>query len=92
MRIHSMALGSLLAGCALMLVSVSASAYRLQTKDGKTCSKDGTECQVYCTDDDHKGTLAGSMFWNGSVWTDGVKWDENQDTEAKLITAANKCS
>jgi hypothetical protein len=92
MRIHSMALGSLLVGIALLLVSVSASAYRLQTKDGKTCSKDGTECQVYCTDDDHKGTLAGSMFWNGSVWTDGVKWDENQDTEAKLITAANKCS
>ncbi len=92
MRIHSIALGGLLAGVALLLVSVPASAYHLQTKDGKDCSKDGTECQVYCTDDDHKGALAGSMYWNGSVWTDGVKWDKDQDVEAKKITAANSCS
>jgi hypothetical protein len=92
MRIHSIALGSLLVGVAMLLVSVPAFAYRLQTKDGKACSTDGSECQVYCTDAAHNGSLAGSMYWNGSVWTDGVKWDKDQDAEAKKITDADSCS
>lgn len=92
MRIHSIVLGSVLMGAMLLSFSSAASAYRLQKPDGKACQADGKECQVYCTDDDHKNQLAGSMYWNGSVWTDGVKWDKDQDVEAKLITAANSCS
>ena len=72
-------------GLILSIAATPASAYRLQKPNGDACSKDGTECQVYC---DNK-QLAGSMFWNGSVWTDGVKWDENQDAEARKIVNAN---
>lgn len=94
MRIHPAALGVAATGLGLLLVSSAASAYRLQTPKGGSCSKDGSECQVYCTDEAHKDKLAGSMYWNGSVWTDGVKSDEDQDTEAKKIMAAfgNGCS
>lgn len=94
MQIRSTVLAALAVGMSLALASSPASAYRLQTTNGRTCTKDGAECQVYCTDDANKGQLAGSMFWNGSVWTDGVKWDEDQDAEARKITAAfgNSCS
>ena len=88
MRIHTTTSAALAAGLGLLLLSGAASAYRLQTPKGGACSKDGSECQVYCTDDDHKNQLAGSMYWNGSVWTDGVKSDEDQDAEAKKIMAA----
>ena len=57
-------------------------AYTLQ---GSGCGKDGSECRVYC----NNGALAGVMYWNGSVWTDGTKWDPDRDTEAKAICAAN---
>jgi hypothetical protein len=29
------------------------------------------------------------MYWNGSVWTDGIKWDADRDVEARKIVAAN---
>lgn len=87
MRIHPTLMGALLAGIGLLLVSSTASAYRLQTPKGGNCSKDGTECQVYCTDDAHKNQLAGSMNWNGTVWTDSSVSDADQDAEAKKIMA-----
>jgi hypothetical protein len=49
------------------------------------CSKDGNNCDVFCDN----GMKAGTMYWNGSVWTDGVKSDPNKDAEAKKIVAAN---
>ncbi len=88
MQIYPSVMGGVVVGIGLLLASSAASAYRLQTPNGGTCSKDGSECQVYCTDDAHKNKLAGSMYWNGSVWTDGVKADEDQDAEAKKIMAA----
>lgn len=88
MQIHPTLMGAFAAGIGLLFISSAACAYRLQTPKGGTCSQDGSECQVYCTDDANKGQLAGSMFWNGSLWTDGVKWDKDQDAEAKKITAA----
>lgn len=63
-----------------------ASAYQLKKPpNGSACTKDGSECQVYCDN----GSLAGSMYWNGSVWTDGVKWDPDMDGEARKIVAAD---
>lgn len=54
-------------------------------KDGAACQKDGSTCNVYC----NNGQLAGSMNWNRSVWTDGVKWDADFNAEARKICAAN---
>jgi hypothetical protein len=67
---------------ALVSTPAASFAYSLQ---GKGCDRDGTECKVYC----NNGNLAGSMYWNGSVWTDGVKWDKDRDAMAKKICAAN---
>jgi hypothetical protein len=76
---------AIVTGVILGISATPASAYSLQKPNGQACTKDGSECQVYC---DNK-QLAGSMYWNGTVWTDGVKWDPDQDTEARKITAAN---
>lgn len=74
---------------ALMLAPLlppPALAYTLQSESGgSSCPKDGKTCTVFC----NNGSRAGSMNWNGSVWTDGVKWDADQDTEARKICAAN---
>jgi hypothetical protein len=76
---------SIAMGLVLSLASTPASAYRLQKPNGEPCAKDGTECQVYC-ENKH---LAGSMNWNGTVWTDGVKSDPDRDAEAKKIVEAD---
>ena len=71
---------------AIAMASPPASAYQLKrTPDNGACKKDGSECRVYCDN----GHLAGSMYWNGSVWTDGAKWDKDMDTMAKKIVAAD---
>jgi hypothetical protein len=62
-----------------------ASAYTLKSATAKGCDGDGSECVVYCKN----GARAGSMYWNGSVWTDGIKWDADRDVEARKIVAAN---
>ena len=79
----------------LMVVGVSilavspASAYDLRKPDGTPgCAYDGTECIVYCD----SGERAGSMYWNGSVWTDGVRSDADGQTVAEAICAANGTS
>jgi len=71
---------------ALLAAGSSASAYQLHSaSSGGTCAKDGSTCNVYC----NNGQLAGSMNWNGSVWTDGVKWDADMNAGARKICAAN---
>lgn len=66
--------------------ALPAAAYELRKADGTIgCDPDGSECIVFCDN----GERAGSMYWNGSVWTDGVKWDEDQDEEARKICEAN---
>lgn len=67
---------------ATALIPEAAFAYTLK---GAGCDGNGQECQVFCDN----GTLAGSMYWNGSYWTDGVKWDKSKDTQARKICAAN---
>jgi hypothetical protein len=70
---------------ALLVATSPALAYQLRTSNGGSCSKDGGTCNVYC----ENGQLAGSMNWNGSVWTDGVKSDPDMNAEARKICAAN---
>ena len=60
-------------------------AYSLKSESGNGCGGDGSNCIVFCSN----GSRAGMMNWNGSVWTDGSKWDANEDTEARKICAAN---
>ena len=77
---------AVISGVILCVTATSASAYQLKKQSGGgPCGKDGSACDVYC----NNGQLAGSMFWNGSVWTDGGKWDSDMDAEAKKIVSAN---
>jgi hypothetical protein len=75
---------AILAG-ALALVASAALAYSTKNAGGGDCVKDGSACNVTCDNN----TLAGTMYWNGSVWSDGVRTDPDKDGEAKKIVAAN---
>ena len=71
---------------AVIAIASSASAYQLRKPPrGDACAADGSPCDVYCDD----GGRAGTMYWNGSVWTDGVKSDPTMDGEARKIVKAN---
>jgi hypothetical protein len=72
-------------GLALLVATSPASAYQLRSASNGPCTKDGSTCNVYCAN----GQLAGTMNWNGSVWTDGVKSDPDMNAEARKICAAN---
>jgi hypothetical protein len=76
---------ALLASAIAFVSPASALAYSLKNATADGCGGDGSECVVYC----NNGQRAGSMYWNGSVWTDGVKWDQNREAEAEKICAAN---
>jgi hypothetical protein len=68
--------------CVIVSWSSAALAYNLS---GAGCDGNGQECVVNCDN----GNRAGSMVWNGNVWTDGSKSDRDKDREAKAICAAN---
>ena len=68
----------------LLIAAGPVSACEVRGPNGGPCSKDGRTCNVYCGNE-----LAGSMNWNGTVWTDGVKSDPDMDAEARKICAAN---
>jgi hypothetical protein len=71
---------------ATLLFSTPASAYSLQSEPNtKGCDGDGSGCIVFC----NNGNRAGEMYFNGGRWTDGVKWDQDKDAEARKICAAN---
>lgn len=76
-------------GIAILLIPVApASAYSLRSAANGSCAADGSACNVFC----NNGDLAGTMFWNGSIWTDGVKSDPDKDAEARKICDANGAS
>ena len=52
------------------------------------CVADGSACDVMCS----TGQRAGVMYWNGSVWTDGVRSNEDFETEALAICEASGTS
>jgi hypothetical protein len=71
---------------AAVFAASPASAYSMRnTANGGPCVADGSACEVLCDN----GTLAGTMYWNGNVWTDGTKSDPDKDAEARKICAAN---
>jgi hypothetical protein len=75
----------------VLLATTASAAFAYQLKkppDNTPCTADGSPCNVYCDD----GDIAGTMYWNGSVWTDGVKFDRDEDAEARKIVAANGTS
>ena len=65
-----------------------ANAYTLKKHDGSACAQDGAGCNVWCDNN----TLAGTMFWNGNVWTDGLRSDEDKDVVARKIRDSNGTS
>lgn len=67
----------LVVGC--ILFNVSAEAYT------KVFKKDGKEAEIYC--DNHQ--LADTYEWNGSQWSNGIRWGKDLDALAKQSVAAN---
>lgn len=61
---------------ALLAVASTAYAYSLKCE--------GEKCKVYCDN----GTYIGEMFWNGSNWSDGLRWDPDKDVVAKAMVKA----
>lgn len=61
-----------------------ASAYTVSNDYGGTCVNDGSACNVICDN----GQLAGIMYWNGSVWSDGVRSDPSSKVVADAIVRA----
>lgn len=51
-------------------------AYSLECKDDA--------CKVYCDNKQYIGT----MHWNGSNWSDGVRWDPKREVVAELMVKA----
>ena len=65
-------------------IPTSASAYIVRNSSGGACTFDGSACNVICDN----GQLAGTMYWNGSVWSDGVRSDPDAYVVASAIVAA----
>lgn len=62
----------------------TAFAYIVRNASGGACAYDGSACSVICDN----GQLAGTMYWNGSVWSDGVRSDPDAYVVASAIVAA----
>lgn len=49
-----------------------------------SCNSSGDACTVRC---DNKQSV-GTMYWNGSQWSDGVRWSKDKDEVARKMVAA----
>lgn len=78
-------MNKLLMVAALATLACSTSPASAHTLKGSGCGKDGSACEVYC----NNGHLAGVMYWNRSVWTDGTRSDPDREAEANAICAVN---
>ena len=54
--------------------------------DIKGCSSDS--CKVYCDN----GQYVGTMYWNGTRWSDGLRSDKNKNVVASQMVAAQGSS
>ena len=78
---------------AVVVISVAmpapASAYYVRNGNGGACAFDGSACHVFCQNpDESMGPRAGTMYWNGSVWSDGVRSNPDFNVVASAIVAA----
>jgi hypothetical protein len=71
----------ILAVAASVLVLGTAHAYKLVQKSGDAID-------VYCD----SGAFVGTMYWNGSRWSDGLRSDPDKDVVAKQMVAAQGSS
>lgn len=46
--------------------------------------KSSDACDVFCDG----GAFVGTMYWNGTKWSDGIRSSESKDELAKLMVAA----
>lgn len=46
--------------------------------------KNSDSCDVFCDG----GAFVGTMYWNGTQWSDGLRWSKDKDELAKLMVAA----
>ncbi len=53
-----------------------------------TCDQSGSSCKVTCAN----GESAGTMYWNGSKWSDGLRSNADKDLLAKEMVAAQGTS
>ena len=69
---------------ALVAMAGPVSAYILRNSSGGACAYDGSACNVICDN----GQLAGTMYWNGSLWSDGVRSNVDPYVVASMIVNA----
>ena len=63
---------------AALAVTGTASAWSLK------CNDADDKCAVYCKN----GNFVGDMFWNGSNWSDGLRWDKDRNKVAQQMVDA----
>lgn len=51
---------------------------------GLDCDSSGISCKVFCSN----GEYAGTMYWNGSKWSDGIRSDTDKFKLARQIVKA----
>lgn len=49
-----------------------------------SCNSSGDACTVTCDN----GQPAGTMYWNGSQWSDGLRWSKDKNELARRMVAA----
>lgn len=49
-----------------------------------SCNSSGTTCTVTCDNRE----VAGTMYWNGTRWSDGIRSSTDRDDLARQIVAA----
>jgi hypothetical protein len=49
-----------------------------------SCNSSGDSCAVTCNNGQHAGT----MYWNGSRWSDGIRSSTDRNALARQIVAA----
>jgi hypothetical protein len=63
--------------CGLVFTSL-AYAYSIR------CNSSGDACTVYCDN----GQTVGTMYWNGSRWSDGLRSSTDRDNVARQMVKA----
>ena len=65
---------------AVAIISIASSAFAYSMK----CTADGISCNVLCDN----GYDAGTIYWNGTVWTNGVVSNKDREVLARSLVAS----